>query len=202
MKSRVAITAIILAGGRATRMGGVDKGLVNLHGKPMLAHVIARLAPQVDELFINANRELDQYKTFGYPVFADENQNFSGPLAGFQLALKHATHDYVCMVPCDSPFLPENLVSKLLATLLEHDADIAVACSDQNNHPVFCLCHKKVLPSLALFMQSGQGKVSAWQKSLRYVEVDFTDPNDQGATKAFLNLNTLEDLALLETIQN
>lgn len=183
-------------------MGGVDKGLVNLHGKPLIAHVIARLSPQVDELFINANRELGQYKNFSYPVFADENQNFSGPLAGFHLALKHTSHDYVCMVPCDSPFLPENLVSKLLTALLEHDAEIAVASSDQNNHPVFCLCHKKVLPSLELFMQSGQGKVSAWQKSLRYVEVDFTDPNDQGTTKAFLNLNTLEDLTLLETTRN
>ena len=193
---------MILSGGRATRMGGVDKGLVSLHGKPLIAHVIERLSPQVNELIINANRALDQYKNFGYPVFADENQNFSGPLAGFHLALKHATHEYVCIVPCDSPFLPENLVYKLLAALLEHDAEIAVACSDQNDHPVFCLCHRKVLPTLELFMQSGQRKVSAWQKSLRYVEVDFTDPNDQGATKAFLNLNTLEDLELLETTQN
>ena len=174
-------------------MGGVDKGLVQLHGKPLIAHVIARLAPQVDELLINANRALDQYKNFGYPVFADESQNFLGPLAGFQLALKHAAHDYVCMVPCDSPFLPENLVQKLFSALLENDSEIAVASSDQNSHPVFCVCKKNVLPSLEAFINSGQGKVSAWQKSLRYVEVDFSD-----CSEAFTNLNTLEDLAALE----
>lgn len=192
-------SAIILSGGRATRMGGVDKGLVKLHGKPLIAHVISRLAPQVDELFINANRELDQYQNFGYPVLADETQNFLGPLAGFQLALKNAKHDYVCIVPCDSPFLPENLVQKLFAALKENHAEIAVASSDQNSHPVFCLCKKNVLPSLEAFIGSGQGKVSAWQKSLRYIEVDFTEPNDHGATKAFLNLNTLEELMLLES---
>lgn len=196
------ISGMILSGGRATRMGGVDKGLVNLHGKPLIAHVIARLVPQVNELFINANRALDQYKNFGYPVFADENQNFSGPLAGFQLALKHASHDYVCIVPCDSPFLPSNLVQKLFAALMENDADIAVAASDQHSHPVFCLCKKNVLPSLEGFINSGQAKVSDWQKSLPYVEVDFTESNDNGATKAFLNLNTLDDLALLETTKN
>lgn len=188
------LSGLILSGGRATRMGGVDKGLVNFHGKPLIAHVIERLAPQVDELFINANRELETYKTFGLPVFTDETQNFSGPLAGFQLALKHATYDYVCIVPCDSPFLPENLVQKLFVALLEKNADIAVAASDQNNHPVFCLCKKNVLPSLETFIQSRQGKVNAWQKSLRYVEVDFTEPDDNGSTKAFLNLNTLQDL--------
>ncbi len=188
------ISAIILSGGRATRMGGVDKGLVNLHGKPLIAHVIERLAAQVDELFINANRELEIYQTFGLPVFNDETQDFSGPLAGFQLALKHATHDYVCIVPCDSPFLPDNLVQKLFTALLEENADIAVANSDQNTHPVFCLCRKSVLPSLEAFIKGGQAKVSAWQKSLHYVEVDFTEPDDNGATKAFLNLNTLEDL--------
>lgn len=180
-------------------MGGVDKGLVKLHGKPLIAHVISRLAPQVDELFINANRELDQYQNFGYPVLADETQNFLGPLAGFQLALKNAKHDYVCIVPCDSPFLPENLVQKLFAALKENHAEIAVASSDQNSHPVFCLCKKNALPSLETFIGSGQGKVSAWQKSLRYIEVDFTEPNDHGATKAFLNLNTLEELMLLES---
>lgn len=187
------ISAIILSGGRATRMGGVDKGLVQLHGKPLIAHVIARLAPQVDELLINANRELDQYKNFGYPVFADESQKFLGPLAGFQLGLKHATHDYVCIVPCDSPFLPENLVQKLLTALLENNAEVAVASSDQNSHPVFCLCKINVLPSLEAFISSGQGKVSAWQKGLRYIEVDFSD-----CSEAFTNLNTLEDLAALE----
>jgi molybdopterin-guanine dinucleotide biosynthesis protein A len=190
----VKASGLILSGGRATRMGGVDKGLVNLHGKPLIAHVISRIAPQVDELFINANRELDQYNTLGYPVLADETQNFSGPLAGFQLALKNAKHDYVCIVPCDSPFLPENLVQKLFAALLKNDAEIAVASSDQNSHPVCCLCKKNTLPSLEAFVKSGQGKVSAWQKSLRYVEVDFTEPSDNGATKGFLNLNTLEDL--------
>ncbi|MDD2933433.1 MAG: molybdenum cofactor guanylyltransferase [Methylotenera sp.] len=187
------ISAIILAGGRATRMGGVDKGLVQLQQKPLIQHVIKRLKPQVDEIIINANREVSQYKTLGYPVLQDENADFLGPLAGFSLGLKHAKHDYVLTVPCDSPLLPPDLAKRLMQGLIEHNADIAVATSEGNVHPVFSLCKKNVLPSLTAYITNGERRVSAWQKSQRYTEVDFSD-----AVDAFINLNTLEDLSALE----
>ena len=187
------ITAIILSGGRATRMNGVDKGLVLLQSKPLIQHVIERLKPQADEILINANRELTQYQALGYPVLQDEVEDFLGPLAGFSLGLQHAKHDYVLTVPCDSPLLPVNLAQRLMTALIEHKAEVAVATSDDNTHPVFCLCKKTVLPSLTAYLQQGERRVSAWQKSLQYIEVDFSDGNE-----AFTNLNTFEDLAALE----
>lgn len=187
------ITAIILSGGRATRMGGVDKGLVVFQQKPLVEYVIERLTSQADEVIINANRELEQYKSLGYPVLQDETADFIGPLAGFNLGLQHAKHDYLLTVPCDSPLLPLDLAQRLHSNLLNHDADIAVATSDGDAHPVFCLCKKSVLPSLTSYLQQGGRKVSAWQKSLNYIEVDFSDN-----AEAFINLNTPEDLVALE----
>ncbi|MDP2152920.1 MAG: molybdenum cofactor guanylyltransferase MobA [Methylotenera sp.] len=187
------VSAIILAGGRATRMGGVDKGLVQLQQKPLIQHVIERLKPQVDEIIINANREINQYQALGYPILCDEHTDFIGPLAGFSLGLKHAKHDYLLTVPCDSPLLPLNLAQRLMTSLTKNNADIAVATSGGNTHPVFCLCKKNVLPSLTEYLASGERRVSAWQKSQRYTEVDFSD-----AVDAFINLNTFDDLSALE----
>ncbi len=187
------LSCILLSGGRATRMNGVDKGLVLLQNKPLIEHVIARLKPQVNEILINANREIAQYETIGYPVLQDETDDFLGPLAGFLLGLKHAKHDYVLTVPCDSPLLPLDLAERLLSGMAEANADIAVASSDENAHPVFCLMKKSVLPSLTEYLASGERKVSTWQKSQQYVEVDFSDCDG-----AFVNLNTLEDLKALE----
>jgi molybdopterin-guanine dinucleotide biosynthesis protein A len=189
----MAISAIILAGGRAKRMNGADKGLVLLRNKPLIRHVIERLKSQVDEIFINANREITQYQKFNFPVLQDENDEFIGPLAGFSLGLQYARHEYLLTVPCDSPLLPLDLAQRLMAALLEHQADIAVASSDGSAHPVFCLCKKSVLPSLRDYLSSGERKVSTWQKSQNYIEVDFGDCAD-----AFVNLNTFEDLAALE----
>ncbi len=187
------ITATILSGGRATRMGGVDKGLVLLKDKPLIAHVITRLAPQVDELLINANREIETYERMGYSVLKDEIHDFPGPLAGFLLGLKHAKHDYVLTVPCDSPLLPLDLVHRLYAGMTQAHADIAVASSCGNTHPVFCLMKRNLLPSLQAFIDAGERKVSKWQKSQAYVEVDFSDCDE-----AFTNLNTLDELTTLE----
>ena len=187
------ISCIILSGGRATRMNGVDKGLVTLQNKPLIQHVIARLKPQVDEIFINANREIEQYEAFGLLVLQDENAEFIGPLAGFSLGLQQAKHEYILTAPCDSPLLPLDLAQRLKAALLESHADIAIASSDGSAHPVFCLMKKSVLPSLQAYIESGERKVSAWQKIQQYIEVDFSDCND-----AFTNLNTFEDLAVLE----
>ena len=187
------ISSIILAGGRATRMGGIDKGLVTLLQKPLVAHVIERLVPQVDEIIINANREIEQYKTFGYPVFQDETSDFAGPLAGIYVGLKHAQHKYLLSAACDSPLLPLDLASRLLAGLAENNADIAVATCNGDTHPVFCLCKKSVFNSLDDYLANGGRKVSTWQKSQHYIEIDFSDCSD-----AFVNLNSLEDLTALE----
>lgn len=189
----VLISAVIIAGGRATRMGGVDKGLALLQQKPLVQHVIERLKPQADEILINANREIVTYAAFGLPVLQDESTDFIGPLAGFSLGLKRAKHEFMLTVPCDSPLLPLDLAEKLLNNMLESRADIAVASSDNNAHPVFCLCRKSVLPNLQTYIESGERRVSAWQKSLNYIEIDFSDNSE-----AFTNLNTFEDLAALE----
>ena len=186
-------SSIILAGGHATRMGGADKGLISFKGQPLIQHVISRLQPQVDEILINANREIAQYKTFDLKVLQDENQDFAGPLAGILLGLKHAKHELALSVPCDSPLLPLDLVARLYNIMLESHADIAVASSDGNVHPVICLMKKSVLPSLVDFLDAGERKVSAWQKSQAYCEVDFSNCNN-----AFVNLNTLEELRELE----
>ena len=187
------ITSIILAGGRATRMGGVDKGLISLQNKPLIQHVISRLQLQADEILLNANREIAQYGALGLKVLQDENPEFIGPLAGMLLGLKHSKHDLVLSVPCDSPLLPLNLAECLTNKMLESHADIAFASSYGNAHPVFCLMKKSVLTSLIDYLDAGERKVSTWQKSQQYVEVDFSDCAD-----AFVNLNTLEELRELE----
>jgi molybdenum cofactor guanylyltransferase len=186
------LSAIILSGGRATRMNGIDKGLVSLQNKPLVQHVIERVMPQVDEILLNANREIEQYKTFNLPILQDDNPDFIGPLAGFSLGLKHCKHDYLLTVPCDSPLIPDDLVARLLKALLENGADIAIANSGGYNHPVFCLMKKSVLPSLTTYLAQGERKVSTWQKSLNFIEVEFNDCDG-----AFINLNTFEELEAL-----
>lgn len=187
------VSSIILSGGLATRMGGVDKGIISLQKKPLIQHVIDRLIPQTSEILINANREIPQYEALGYPVLQDDIAGFIGPLAGFSLGLQHAKYDYLLTVPCDSPMLPMDLTHRLQANLLAQNAEIAVASSDGNAHPVFCLCKINVLPSLLNYLHQGGHKVSTWQKSLRYIEVDFSDQSE-----AFVNLNTQADLTALE----
>lgn len=187
------VSSIILSGGLATRMGGMEKGLVSLQQKSLVQHLIERLLPQTDEILINANRGIPSYQAYGYPVLEDDIAGFIGPLAGFALGLKYAKHDYLLTVPCDSPLIPMDLVARLQANLIIQDAEIAVASSEGEAHPVFSLCKRNVLPSLQTYLQQGGRKVSAWQKSLRYIEVDFSDQSD-----AFINLNTATDLTALE----
>lgn len=188
----MAISSIILAGGRATRMGGIDKGLVPLQNKPLIQHVIERLSPQVDEIIINANREISQYQSFGFAVWQDEIADFLGPLAGINLGLKHAKHDFLLTVPCDSPLLPLDLAARLMAGLIENNADIAVAACNGESQPVFCLCKKSVAKSLDDYLSNGGRKVSIWQNSQKTIKVDFSDSTD-----AFVNLNTFAELVAL-----
>lgn len=186
------ISAIILSGGRATRMGGIDKGLITLQNKPLIQHVIDRLAPQVDEIILNANREIAQYETFNRMVLQDDNPEFIGPLAGFSLGLQRCKHDYLLTVPTDSPMIPMDLAARLYKALVEQNADIAVARSGGFSHPVFSLMKTSLLPSLTHFIDQGERKVSTWQKTHHYIEVLFNDCDE-----AFVNLNTFEDLQAL-----
>ncbi len=171
-------------------MGGVDKGLVMLDGRPLIAHVLARLAPQVGDVLINANQNLERYAAFGAPVVPDALGGFAGPLAGLQAGLARATRDFVVTVPCDSPFLPEDLVGRLASARAEHDADLAVAKTFEQPHPVFALVRRAVLPHLAAFLAAGGRKIDAWYATLRVTEVPFDDE-----AEAFRNINTAEELA-------
>ncbi|HET9663250.1 MAG TPA: molybdenum cofactor guanylyltransferase MobA [Burkholderiales bacterium] len=187
------VTGVVLAGGQGRRMGTVDKGLQTLQGKPLVQWVIERFGPQVDELLINANQTLDRYRAFGYRVIPDEIGGFAGPLAGLQRALSEARHDWVATVPCDSPFLPQDLVSRLAAALVERKAHLAVAKTGDQPHPVFCLCRKSVLPGLTAFLMQGGRKIDAWYADLATVEVPFDD-----VPAAFSNINTRDELQNFE----
>ena len=181
------ISGIVLAGGQGRRMGGVDKGLQPLGGKAMIEHVIARLAPQVDEVLINANQNLDSYAKFGFPVVPDVTGGFAGPLAGLQAGLHAATHPLVVTAPCDSPFLPPDLVARLRAAM--GASDLAVAKTGTQAHPVFALVRRDIVDHLTAYLAGGGRKIDAWYASLEVVEVAFDDEAD-----AFSNINTREEL--------
>ena len=188
MKTDAKVSGIVLAGGKGSRMGGVDKGLQPLRGKPMAAWAIARLKPQVDEIVINANQNLEIYSAFGYRVVSDEIGGFAGPLAGLHAGLNAATHPLVVTVPCDSPFLPADLVSRLNSSLNEND--LAVAKTGDQPHPVFALVRRDVRAHLEAFLAGGGRKIDAWYATLAIVEVAFDDEAD-----AFRNINTRDELA-------
>lgn len=191
------ITGLILAGGRGTRMGTVDKGLQMFRGAPMALHVLMRLSPQVGYVMINANQNIAPYEGFGVPVWQDEMQGFAGPLAGLQTGMVHCDTDYLVTAPCDSPFLPADLVERLAAGLEEKNADLAVAVTGAGDtrqaHPVFCLAKASLLPHLTLYLQEGGRKFDKWYASLNVAEVHFDEED------AFRNINTRDELHQLET---
>ncbi len=199
------ISGIILAGGRASRMGGVDKGLQLFKGAPLVANAIARLQQQVAHLNISANRNVDTYKTFGLPVLTDvarlDADDFQGPLAGFLTGLENCTTPYLMTAPCDTPYFPMDVAQRLASALFETEADIAMACSPDEtgklcNQPVFCLlkCGKKreLADSLRQFLAQGGRKIGAWTALHKQVKVSFNLPLDD--PQAFANLNTLAEL--------
>ena len=181
------VTGIVLAGGQGPRMGGVDNGLQPLHGKPMIAAVLARLAPQVQDILINANQNLEAYARFGHRVIPDAIGGFAGPLAGLHACLGEAKHELVLTVPCDSPFLPLDLSSRLRKNL--NDNDLAVAKTGDQPHPVFALVRTSVKQNLESFLQDGGRKIDQWYSTPKVVEVQFDDEAD-----AFRNINTREEL--------
>lgn len=193
------ITGLILAGGRAQRMGGIDKGLIPFHGKPLIESAIAKLKPQVQTIVINANRSITKYATYGYPVVMDETPDFSGPLAGFSVGLEACRTPYLLTSPCDSPLLPNNLAELLAVEMGRADFQLVYASSKEADgkvwaQPVFCLMRSNLQDSLDQFLQKGDLKIDRWFKELRTSTVVFDDP------LVFANVNTPEELKKLEEV--
>jgi len=189
------ITGLVLAGGRGSRMGGVDKGLQNFRGMPLAMHALLRLQAQVGETLLNANRNIAAYESMGVPVWPDAVPDYPGPLAGFLAGLERCETPYLATVPCDTPHFPEDLVARLALALAEADAEIAMAVAPDHGElraqPVFCLLKSTLKASLAEFTASGQHKVGRWTSLHRCVEVRFAEP------LAFFNANTPDDLRQL-----
>jgi molybdopterin-guanine dinucleotide biosynthesis protein A len=184
------ISGLVLAGGQGRRMGGVDKGLQPMLGRPLIQHVIERLRPQVGSVLVNANQNVERYAEFGCPIVPDRIGGFAGPLAGLDAGLHATDAALMVTVPCDSPFLPHDLVERLTAARRETDADIAVARTGSQPHPVFALVCTRVRPHLAEFLARGERKIDLWYATLAVVEVAFDDEAD-----AFANINTRAELA-------
>lgn len=196
MIDRQDITGLILAGGRGSRMGGVDKGLQGHCGVPLAMHALMRLAPQVGQVMINANRNLGAYESMGVPVWPDTLADYAGPLAGFLTGLEHCETPYLVTVPCDSPLFPDDLVARLAHVLVEAGAEIAMAATREGGvlqvQPVFCLMRAGLTESLLRFTQGGQRKIDRWAQAHRCVEVPFDD------ARAFANANTAGELQALQ----
>ncbi|MGJ7578624.1 molybdenum cofactor guanylyltransferase MobA [Variovorax sp. RHLX14] len=201
------VTGLVLAGGRATRMGGVDKGLQLFEGTALALHSLRRLRPQVSGVAVNANRNLAVYEAFDVPVWPDGLVDYPGPLAGFLSGLAHCRTPWLLTVPCDTPRFPQDLAERMVQALADSgDAEIAVAAAPEadrqgaialRTQPVFCLLPAALLGSLSLFTAQGGRKIDAWTAQHRCVVVPFDRPGD--ATEAFANANTLAELKALET---
>lgn len=191
------ITGLILAGGRGSRMGGVDKGLQNHHGIPLALHALLRLQPQVGELMINANRNLGAYEALGAPVWPDVLPDYPGPLAGLLAGLERCETPYLVTVPCDTPNFPADLVARLAQALQAEGADIAMAATQEDGQlrtqPVFCLLRTELMEDLVACLQAGERKIDRWTARHRVAVVPFED------TAAFFNANTVAELQQLQT---
>lgn len=193
---RADITGLVLAGGRGSRMGGVDKGLQLHHGVPLALHALQRLRPQVGAVAINANRNLPTYEAMAVPVWPDAQPDFSGPLAGMLAGLSHCRTPFLATVPCDTPHFPLDLVARLADALTDDGAEIAVAATREDGvtrpEPVFCLMQTSLRDSLAAFLDSGERKTGFWSRQHHSVQVVFEN------AAAFFNANTADDLAQLQ----
>ncbi len=203
--TEASVTGLVLAGGRGSRMGGVDKGLQTYNGTPLALHALLRLqmqeGPHLAATMINANRNLAAYEAFGVPVWADSLDGYAGPLAGFLTGLEHCETPYLLTVPCDSPLFPLDLLIRLMDALEANGADIAMVSAPEADgtlhpQPVFCLLKTTLLESLVRFTQEGGRKIDAWTAQHRTALVPFNRPGD--APQAFANANTLQELRALE----
>jgi molybdopterin-guanine dinucleotide biosynthesis protein A len=201
MIAREDITGVILAGGRGSRMGGVDKGLQNFNGMPLALAALMRLSPQVGQVLINANRNLSAYESFGVPVWPDVLPDYAGPLAGFLTALERCETPWLVTVPCDTPLFPLDLVERLAKAAHEQEAEIAMAAAREEDgqlrtQPVFCLLRVELLESLVRFTHEGGRKIDKWTARHKTAIVPFDAPGDP--PRAFFNANTLAELHDLE----
>ncbi|MEN8710807.1 MAG: molybdenum cofactor guanylyltransferase MobA [Arenicellales bacterium] len=184
------ITAVVLAGGRGRRLGGQDKGLMDLDGKPLIEHILELVTPQVSAVIINANRNQQVYADLGHPVISDNMADYQGPLAGFAVALAACNTDYIMTLPCDGPYVPVDLVSRLSAAMKDNDAELAVAYDGQRMQPVYALIPRSLLGSLQEFLDAGDRKIDLWYARHNTALADFSDVID-----TFFNINTEDDLS-------
>ncbi len=185
----ITISAVILAGGKARRMGGQDKGLQILGKQSLIEHVIHRLQPQIHDISINANRNQTEYAKFGFPVFSDERPDFQGPLSGMLTALEKTKSDFILFTPCDTPFFPTNLLDKLQSAVKNDRTLIAYACDEEREHPVFCLMSVQLKEKLRHYLASGERRLLQFMNENGGISVKFT--KEEGN---FENFNTLDDL--------
>jgi len=194
--AREDITGLVLAGGRGSRMGGVDKGLQDHRGVPLALHALRRLQPQVGTAMLSANRNLPDYEAMGVPVWSDSIEGYAGPLAGLLTGLEHARTDWLVTVPCDTPDFPPDLVDRLAEAAAAQGAEIAMAATHEDGElraqPVFCLLRASLAPSLLAFLQAGERKFGKWTAQHRVVQVAFDD------AAAFFNANTSDELRQLQ----
>lgn len=193
MNDQTKVTGTVLAGGLARRMDNQDKGLVMFKGRPMVEYALQAMAPVVDWVLINANRNQQQYQQFGYPVIADQTDTFDGPLAGILTAMLHSQTEVLLVMPCDTPLVRSNHLQKLLQTLQTTGADICVAFDGERMHPVFLALKTELQASLNDYLASGERKIDRWLVQHDLVKVDFSDQQ-----QIFRNINTLDELSDLE----
>jgi molybdenum cofactor guanylyltransferase len=189
MKTHNNVTGLILAGGLARRMGGSDKGLVTLEGRPMISYIINALSPQVASILINANRNISAYEEYGYNVISDDIDDFQGPLAGMASGLRHCQTEYIATVPCDGPLLPENYVDILMRAATNANSQISVGFDGNRLQPVYALIHRDLLDDLNEYLTSGERKIDRWYDKHQFAKADFSSTADM-----FTNINTPEDL--------
>jgi molybdenum cofactor guanylyltransferase len=183
------ITAVILAGGQGRRMGGQDKGLVAYKNGNLIQYVIAGISRQTDNILINANRNIETYAAFGYPVVQDTMTGFQGPLAGFYAAMSAATTDYILTLPCDGPFVVDSYLERMLDRLTQTDCEMVIASDGERMQPVYALLPVSLQPSLQNFLQQGERKIDRWYQQHRFSLAEFTDDE-----QLFTNINTPEDI--------
>jgi len=189
------VTGMILAGGKARRMGGVDKGLIDISGQAMIQYVINVLKPQTTEILINANRNVSEYEKFGCSVISDQLEDFQGPLAGIAACMEIANTRYICTCPCDGPLIAKDLVTRLLTAISDNqdnDFDIAVAHDGKRMQPVYALLDCTIHNSLLDYLASGERKIDRWYAQHKIIEVDFSDKQE-----CFININTPEDQKII-----
>ncbi len=195
--STSSVTTIILAGGRGRRMGGLDKGLINFSGKPIIEYILTAISPQCEAIIINANRHINLYKKYGHPVLTDELNDFQGPLAGFSIGLEQVTTDLVLTLPCDAPFVPHDMVQRMLTAMQKTKADIAVAHDGDRIQPVYALIKTQLAANLKTFLLSGERKIDRWYAENNTTLVDFSD-----VQHIFQNINTPEQQEAMQQVEH